>query len=592
MPSVFLALTRGLPNHPQPGANEITILGLTPTADENSIKIDGKGSATITDMMVELISNPDSYDNVYPESEDDAEESEDDQSGSEPESDATKALAAEKKRNDDCIMEANEEKKAAASRLAMLESYGRSFEKDRPSQLQVCISAYREERKKAFEAHKESEDKIKILEKERAKIQKRQAKHSKISTKEKEKASKEKLKRIEKKQKLLQEKSTAKRRLKEERVQFWPKKVYRVTLSLDTNSELTPASSRRGSIGSLTKPTSESSSSDSCQISLSVSYITHSAYWSPRYDLSLDTVASSGLIIYRAEYCNTTSETWKDAQVILSTSQTTFQGLGEPIPTLLPWHIRLSKAFSGRGDGTSGALMSTYEMDSRRNGPINVTNMKPRNMLFGLSGMSLAPQQAAFRGHQQATQNLHIQDQIQRQYAQRQQIQQPHASAAFGQGAQQHSAPGGLFGSSNVASSNSAGFGQGAQQHSAGGGLFGTSNVASSNSAGFGQGAQQHSAGGGLFGTSNVASSNSAPFGSSRAGNPSSEGNHALQDYQMQMMLLEQQNKKRTMTAEQEKDTISGAGGYGSDGEAETIVPELPTLGTQESEWTESVSSL
>lgn len=566
MPSLFLALTRGLPNHPQPGANEITILGLTPTADENSIKVDGKGSATITDMMVELISNPDSYDNVYPESEDDTEESEDDQSGSEPESDATKALAEEKKRNDDCIMEANEEKKAAASRLPMLESYGRSFEKDRPSQLQVCISAYREERKKAFEAHKESEDKVNTLEKERAKIHKRQVKHSKIATKEKEKASKEKSKRIEKKQKLLQEKSTAKRRLKEERVQFWPKKVYRVTLSLDTNSELTPASSRRGSIGSLAKPTSESSSSDSCQISLSVSYITHSAYWSPRYDLSLDTVASSGLIIYRAEYCNTTSETWKDAQVILSTSQTAFQGLGEPIPTLLPWHIRLSKAFSGRGDGTSGALMSTFEMENRRNGPINVTSkpIEPRNMLFGLSGMSLAPQQAAFRGHQQATQNLHIQDQIQKQYAQRQQIQQPHASAAFGQAAQQHSAPGGLFGSSNVVSSNSAAFGQGAQQHSAPGGLFGSSNVASSNS---------------------------APFGSSRAGNPSSEGNHALQDYQMQMMLLEQQNKKRMMTAEQEKDTISGAGGYGSDGEAETIVPELPTLGTQESEWTESVSS-
>lgn len=256
----------------------------------------------------------------------------------------------------------------------------------------------------------------------------------------------------------------------------------------------------------------------------------------------------------------------KDAQVILSTSQTAFQGLGEPIPTLLPWHIRLSKAFSGRGDGTSGALMSTFEMENRRNGPINVTSkpIEPRNMLFGLSGMSLAPQQAAFRGHQQATQNLHIQDQIQKQYAQRQQIQQPHASAAFGQAAQQHSAPGGLFGSSNVVSSNSAAFGQGAQQHSAPGGLFGSSNVASSNS---------------------------APFGSSRAGNPSSEGNHALQDYQMQMMLLEQQNKKRMMTAEQEKDTISGAGGYGSDGEAETIVPELPTLGTQESEWTESVSS-
>lgn len=34
-------------------------------------------------------------------------------------------------------------------------------------------------------------------------------------------------------------------------------------------------------------------------------------------------------------------------------------------------------------------------------------------------------------------------------------------------------------------------------------------------------------------------------------------GNHALQDYQMQLMLLEQQNKKRLMMARQEQDNIS-----------------------------------
>lgn len=527
----------------KPGANEITILGLTPTADETSIKVDGKGSATITDMMVELIPNPDIYENVYPESEDDVEESEDDQSESEPESDATKALADEKRRNDGSVMEANEEKKAAASRLAMLESYGRSFEKDRPNDLKGCISAYREERKKAFEVHKESEDKIKTLEKERFNILKRQVKDSKVTVKEKGKASKEKSKKLEKKQKLLQEKSNAKRSLKEERVQFWPRRVYRVTLSLDTNSELTPASSRRGSIDNLTKPTLESPSSDSCQISLSVSYITNSAYWSPRYDLSLDTVASSGLIIYRAEFCNTTSETWKDAQVILSTSQTSFQGLGEPIPTMLPWHIRLSKGLSGTADGTNGALMSVYEMENRRKGPMNVASrsIEPRNVLFGLSGVSFAPQQAAFKGQQQAMQNVQRQQQMQQQYVQQQQMQQAQVQAGFGQAAQQQSASAGLFGSSNA--------------------------------------------------PSNVASSNSALFGSSSAGIPSTERNDALQDYQMQMMLLEQQNKKRMLMARQEQDTVRGAVGYGEgldDGNAETIIPDLPTLGTQESEWTES----
>ena len=37
-------------------------------------------------------------------------------------------------------------------------------------------------------------------------------------------------------------------------------------------------------------------------------------------------------------------------------------------------------------------------------------------------------------------------------------------------------------------------------------------------------------------------------------------GNHALQDYQMQLMLLEQQNKKRLLMARQEQDTIGNGG--------------------------------
>ena len=38
-------------------------------------------------------------------------------------------------------------------------------------------------------------------------------------------------------------------------------------------------------------------------------------------------------------------------------------------------------------------------------------------------------------------------------------------------------------------------------------------------------------------------------------------GNHALQDYQMQLMLLEQQNKKRLMMARQEQHENNPAGG-------------------------------
>ena len=80
------------------------------------------------------------------------------------------------------------------------------------------------------------------------------------------------------------------------------------------------------------------------------------------------------------------------------------------IPTMLPWHIKLSKGFQGT-DGTSGALMSIYEMENRRRGPMNVTSqpVEPRNALFGLSGVSFAPQQVRFKGQHQAIQNVHKQ---------------------------------------------------------------------------------------------------------------------------------------------------------------------------------------
>ncbi|KAK7183913.1 vault protein inter-alpha-trypsin [Paraphaeosphaeria sporulosa] len=44
---------------------------------------------------------------------------------------------------------------------------------------------------------------------------------------------------------------------------------------------------------------------------------------------------------------------------------------------------------------------------------------------------------------------------------------------------------------------------------------------------------------------------------------PRPQGNHALQDYQMQCMLLEQQNKKRLLMARQEQDTLASAS-YGT----------------------------
>jgi hypothetical protein len=60
-------------------------------------------------------------------------------------------------------------------------------------------------------------------------------------------------------------------------------------------------------------------------------------------------------------------------------------------------------------------------------------------------------------------------------------------------------------------------------------------------------------------------------------GGGQSNSNHALQDYQMQLMLLEQQNKKRLLMARQEQDSIrpgEGPGMAGQAGFAPTMSPQ------------------
>jgi hypothetical protein len=55
------------------------------------------------------------------------------------------------------------------------------------------------------------------------------------------------------------------------------------------------------------------------------------------------------------------------------------------------------------------------------------------------------------------------------------------------------------------------------------------------------------------------------------------QGNHALQDYQMQLMLLEQQNNKRLLMARQEQDNMSGPqhqGGVGAPGFPAAMSPQ------------------
>ena len=389
-------------------------------------------------MMVELIPNKENYDDVYTSDSDDedAGDSIDEQAESDTDSDMMKPFEGEVRKITDELKKVKEEKDSATSRLAMLESYGRSLEKDRPNDLEACMRAYHKERQKIFENFTHSEAQFEALTSEYSQLLKKQAKAINAAAKEQVKARKEKAKLAEKKRRARQEKLDTKRRIKDERIEFWPRKVFRVVLTLETNSEMTPASSRRGSIDSLAKPLPEVSSA-SCQISLSLSYITSSAFWLPRYDLSINTPTRSGVLVYRAEFCNTTSETWKDAKVILSTSQTSFQGLGEPIPSLTTWHIRLSKMSVSQTDSASGALVSTHEMEYKRKVQVDTVNKisEPRHVLFGLDRVTPPPAPVVMgcRSPSPATWDKRLvpqqrqsqQPQMQQQQMQQQQMQLP-----------------------------------------------------------------------------------------------------------------------------------------------------------------------
>lgn len=345
-------------------------------------------------MTIDLVENREVFEDVYPSDSDDAQESESDESSdSDTEPQAIKDLVSELVALEMAAKEATEERDSAQGRLNMLDNYARSLTTSRPDDIAACVTAYQTERAKAFDSHKNGESRLKDHEQQISTVKAKKWKIQCKLTKQKAKVYGVKSKDQTKKDREHQQAITEKSRVKQERMRFWPKKVYKIVLYLDSSSGTTPTSSRRGSIASNTKVPqttiakevgTATQATDTCMINLSFSYITYSASWSPRYDLNLDTMSQSGSITYRAEFRNTTSETWSDAKVILSTSQTSFQGLGEPIPQIHPWHIRLAKGF-GDYANFDNALFSRHEHEFR-NKSQGIFGQKPqpaRGALFG-----------------------------------------------------------------------------------------------------------------------------------------------------------------------------------------------------------------
>ncbi|KAK7926647.1 hypothetical protein PG985_003645 [Apiospora marii] len=396
------------------GENQITIVGLTPTVDQDSIKVEGTGSAIITDMAVELLPNREIFEDVYPEYDDednsdsDGDHSSSDSEGVDEEERANAVMGDIRER----IRRAEDDEKraieiihSAKRRLEILNGHGNlmtTHAQNKASDVKIDegLATYRAEREKIFAdtrdgsiQQREIQDKLRRLRKEEGRIfrqyQRETAKADKLKRKESREKRKEKQRAARKQQEAQREQA----RIRKERESFWPKKVYSIRISLDANA-FTPGSSRRNSIASsdveVVSPrvTEKNSGSEvtSSTCDLFISYVTTDAYWSPAYDMALSTTANTGHVCFDAQLTNRTSETWSNCRITLSTPQADFSGLNDTIPTLVPWRVRLT----GRAHGYSNndIMFSRDEQSHRATWADKQTGrgnaQPPRSELFGL----------------------------------------------------------------------------------------------------------------------------------------------------------------------------------------------------------------
>lgn len=230
--------------------------------------------------------------------------------------------------------------------------------------IQITLDHYKEQRAKACQDMVENRKLVTELTKDVEKAQKKFNKLQKEEDKKNEKRNKAKAKakkEMEKKKALKDrikgEANRERARLRREQERFWPLNVYSVCITLEV-AAFTPASSRRGSTASdvdvllvsATEAQDETEKPGSVESDLVFSYVTSSAYWMPNYDLQLSTTNASGSLFFDAMLTNRTSETWKNCKVTLSTSQATFSGLDDKIPSLDPWRIGITSGYAGRRD--------------------------------------------------------------------------------------------------------------------------------------------------------------------------------------------------------------------------------------------------
>ena len=340
----------------EPGINEILIYGLDQSIDPDSIRVDGKGPAAITDINTERVRHEEDFDIAYPQETDDDIESEEEQ-----EKDygidytEEKKLKADYKDLQDRRGRACHLRDAAKFRLRVMEEWGTSLPQHKETDASKIGDWLKISQNEALEQWKETEDNDRTIQEIDRQIKKVEEFLSKVTAKNerlKYKASKADRHALQVKIKAQAQKREEKNKIRNELLKFWPSYVSQIKLTLDgfRPDEFTPLSSRRSSVTiqvpdlkqkGMPDPEPEEPEERTGMTVLTISYVTRSASWTPKYEMTLKTGPKSAKLVCLAEFKNSSSETWKDTKVILSTSQTSFAGLNEKVPKLTQWSVRL-----------------------------------------------------------------------------------------------------------------------------------------------------------------------------------------------------------------------------------------------------------
>ncbi|KAK2879370.1 hypothetical protein FQN49_000937 [Arthroderma sp. PD_2] len=388
------------------GPNKITIIGFDNSIDFDSLRVTGHGPATITDIQTVVDYRDETFEDVYPSDDDDSDdeaiESEDPDDDFGVDKSELDEVTAEIKDLDTKLAFLENDKLSSTQSLGFLDAYGQSMVAKNVDVAKVAeyIHVYQKERTALRETFEKSQTGIADLNEKRAKLERKQRRLQDKFNEARDKAAKPSRKEREAKRKAKLQKRNKKEEPRKELRKFWCPFVGRVILHLDGLGDGTTTAGRRDSVISAKKPALDGT------ITLSLTYVTANARWTPRYDLMLHTPTSSGKLIYRAEYYNKSFETWEDTTVILSTSQTTFSGVDEHIPSLLPWNVKLRKyeaemhvATDGLGakrmSHWNGALKANAEgsgdMRVRQNRARNVANQPTTIRYMQVSNSSSLP---------------------------------------------------------------------------------------------------------------------------------------------------------------------------------------------------------